>query len=300
MADAVAAYLDHLRTERGAAGNTLASYRRDLRRYRAFLAGHGVGDLAAVTPTLLAGLVPALQSGAGDDPALGEASVARTLVAVRGLHRWARDAGLTALDPAATLRAPVPTPRAPRSLTVADVEAVLAAAGAPGTPLARRDRTLLEVLAATGARISETVGLDLADVDLDGRTLRLRGPGGRDRVVPLPERVAATLRSYLLEVRPALAHETTAVFVNARGGRLSRQSAWTVLARAAERAGVSEHVSPHTLRHSFAAHLVEAGVDVREVQALLGHASTATTQRYASEQRLDQRLDQRPDRAADR
>ena len=284
MADAVAAYLDHLRAERGAAGNTLASYRRDLRRYRSFLGAHGVCDLAAVTPVLLAGLVPALQAGDGDDPALGEASVARTLVAVRGLHRWARGAGLTAVDPAATLRAPVLTPRAPRSLTVADVEAVLAAAGAPGTPLARRDRTLLEVLAATGARISEAVGLDLADVDLDGRTVRLRGPGGRDRVVPLPEWATATLRSYLAEVRPALAHEVTAVFVNARGGRLSRQSAWSVLVRAAERAGVTEHVSPHTLRHSFAVHLVEAGVDVREVQALLGHASAATTQRYQPEQ----------------
>ncbi|MDQ1104231.1 integrase/recombinase XerD [Nocardioides zeae] len=296
MADAVAAYLDHLRTARGAAGSTLASYRRDLRRYRAFLAGHGVHDLTAVTPALLAGLVPALQAGDGDHPALGEASVARTLVAVRGLHRWARAEGLTAgdpaADPAAPLRAPVLARRAPRSLTVADVEAILGAAGAPGTLLARRDRTLLEVLATTGARISETVGLDLADVDLDGRTVRLRGPGGRDRVVPLPAWATATLRSYLAEVRPVLAHQATAVFVNARGGRLSRQSAWTVLARAAERAGVSEHVSPHTLRHSFAAHLVEAGVDVREVQALLGHASTATTQRYASEQGPDQRPDQ--------
>lgn len=281
MEVAVAAYLEHLHGERGAAGNTLASYRRDLRRYRAFLAGRGVGDLDAVTPALLAGLVPTLQSGGDGEPALGDASVARTLVAVRGLHRHAVLAGLVRHDPAATLRAPAPAPRAPRSLTVADVDAIIAAAGAPGTPLADRDRTLLEVLAATGARISETVGLDLADVDLDGRTVRLRGPGGRERVVPLPGWATATLRGYLAEVRPTLAVDPVAVFVNARGGRLSRQSAWTVLVRAAERAGVSDHVSPHTLRHSFAVHLVEAGVDVREVQVLLGHASTATTQRYA-------------------
>ncbi|HEY1134715.1 MAG TPA: tyrosine-type recombinase/integrase, partial [Nocardioides sp.] len=189
---------------------------------------------------------------------------------------------------AAALRAPAPERRTPHALPLAEVEAILTAAGEPGTPLAWRDRTLLEVLYATGARISEVVGLDLADVDLGGPgvaaatgTVRLSGPGGRERVVPLPTGAADALRTYLAEVRPGLADASTAVFLNARGGRLSRQSAWTVLARAAERAGVTADVSPHTLRHSFATHLVDAGMDVRDVQVLLGHASAATTQVYA-------------------
>jgi len=153
----------------------------------------------------------------------------------------------------------------------------------PGTTLAARDRTLLEVLYGTGARISEAVGLDIDDLDLDECSVLLRGKGGKQRILPLGSYAVAALTDYLTASRPALVSAkaaTPAVFLNARGGRLSRQSAWTVLTKAADRAGVAAEVSPHTLRHSFATHLLDGGADVRVVQELLGHASVTTTQIY--------------------
>ena len=220
---------------------------------------------------------------AAGHPPLSAASAARTLVAVRGFHRFAVRDGMTALDPAAAVKPPSPAKRLPKALPLADVEAILAAAGAPETALAKRDRALLEVLYGTGARISEAVGLDVDDLDLTDGTVLLRGKGGKQRLVPVGSYAVAAVTAYLTGARPGLVTGRSpggALFLNSRGGRLSRQSAWAVLVRAAERAGVTADVSPHTLRHSFATHLLDGGADVRVVQELLGHASVTTTQVY--------------------
>jgi integrase/recombinase XerD len=280
---AVRGYLDHLVVERGLAANTVQSYRRDLRRYAAHLASRGVEDLAEVTEQVVTDFLVALREGDADHPPLSAGSAARTVVAVRGFHRFAVLEGLTPADPAAAVRPPSPAKRLPKALPLHDVERILDAAGAPGTSLAVRDRALLEVLYGTGARISEAVGLDLDDLDLGEGTVLLRGKGGKERLVPIGSYACAAVEGYLVRARPELAgvgRGTPALFLNARGGRLSRQSAWTVLTRAAERAGVSAEVSPHTLRHSFATHLLDGGADVRVVQELLGHASVTTTQVY--------------------
>ena len=229
----------------------------------------------------------ALREGDADHPPLSAGSAARTVVAVRGFHKFAVREGLAAGDPSAAVRPPAPAKRLPKALPLADIERILDAAGAPGTALALRDRALLEVLYGTGARISEAVGLDLDDLDPEpetrGRTVLLRGKGSKERMVPVGSYAREAVDAYLVRGRPELAATgpgLPALFLNARGGRLSRQSAWTVLAKAAERAGVTAEVSPHTLRHSFATHLLDGGADVRVVQELLGHASVTTTQVY--------------------
>ncbi len=286
MPRAVTGYLDHLGVERGLAANTLRSYRRDLRRYAAYLAAVGRDRLDEVTEADVAGFLAALREGSGGHPSLSATSAARTVVAVRGLHRFALREGLVATDVAAAVRPPAPARRLPKALPVADVVAVLDAAGAAGTALALRDRALLELLYGTGARISEAVGLDLDDLDLgdpDSAEVHLRGKGSKERVVPVGRFAIEALEAYLVRSRSVLAgagRGSPAVFLNARGSRLSRQSAWTVLSKAAERAGLTAAVSPHTLRHSFATHLLDGGADVRVVQELLGHASVTTTQVY--------------------
>jgi len=292
---AVRTYLDHLAVERGLAANTLSSYRRDLRRYLDFLAGSGIEDLDAVVESTVTDFLVSLREGDAEHPPLSSSSAARTVVAVRGFHRFALADGLAAADPASGVKPPAPAKRLPKALPLADVEAILEAAGAPGTALALRDRALLEVLYGTGARISEAVGLDvddlgLAEPDPDGErigTVLLRGKGGKERIVPIGSYAREAVSAYLVRGRPALASGASAtsttggaLFLNANGGRLSRQSAWAVLVKAAERAGISRDVSPHTLRHSFATHLLEGGADVRVVQELLGHASVTTTQVY--------------------
>ena len=284
---AVRSYLDHLTVERGVAANTLSSYRRDLRRYQEFLAAVGITELDQVSESTVTDFLARLREGDADHPALGASSAARTVVAVRGFHKFAVADGLAAADPAGGVRPPRPAKRLPKALPLADVEAILDAAGSPGTTLALRDRALLEVLYGTGARISEAVGLDVDDLDwgasgADG-TVLLRGKGGKERLVPVGSYAREAVQAYLVRGRPELASAGGAggaLFLNARGGRLSRQSAWTVLVRAAERAGVTGDVSPHTLRHSFATHLLDGGADVRVVQELLGHASVTTTQIY--------------------
>jgi integrase/recombinase XerD len=229
-----------------------------------------------------------LREGDAEHPPLSSTSAARTLVAVRGFHRFAVADGLTDVDPASGVKPPAPAKRLPKALPLSDVEAILEAAGAPGTTLALRDRALLEVLYGTGARISEAVGLDVDDLDETDGTVLLRGKGGKERLVPIGSYAREAVAAYLVRGRPELAStgasrsSTTggALFLNAQGGRLSRQSAWTVLVKAADRAGVTRDVSPHTLRHSFATHLLDGGADVRVVQELLGHASVTTTQVY--------------------
>jgi integrase/recombinase XerD len=285
---ALRTYLDHLTVERGLADNTLKSYRRDLRRYVRFLLGHGLEDLEAVTQATVTDFLVALREGDSDNPPLSASSAGRTIVAVRGFHRFAVRDGLATGDPSSGVRPPAPAKRLPKALPLSDVEAILEAAGAPGTALALRDRALLEVLYGTGARISEAVGLDVDDVDLEEGTVLLRGKGSKERIVPVGSYARAAVTSYVAGARTDLlaagstrvAGMAGALFLNARGGRLSRQSAWTVITRAAERAGLTVEVSPHTLRHSFATHLLEGGADVRVVQELLGHASVTTTQIY--------------------
>ncbi len=278
----VADYLGHLGVERGLAANTLASYRRDLRRYVAHLDERGVDDVARVTEADVLSFLSALRTGDDHHPPLGASSAARAVVAVRGLHRFCLREGLVEHDVSAAVKPPRPASRLPKALPIGDVEAILAAAGQAGTALALRDRALLEVLYGTGARISEAVGLDVDDLDLDDGAVLLRGKGGKQRVVPVGSYATAAVDEYLRVARPALATGASgpALLLNARGGRLSRQSAWTVLSRAARDAGVGVDVSPHTLRHSFATHLLDGGADVRVVQELLGHASVTTTQIY--------------------
>jgi integrase/recombinase XerD len=282
---ALRTYLDHLAVERGLAANTLSSYRRDLRRYVAFLDVTGIDDLDAVSEGSVAAFLMGLREGDSEHPPLSATSAGRTVVAVRGFHRFCVSDGLATTDPAVSIRPPAPARRLPKALPLADVEAILEAAGAPATMLALRDRALLEVLYGTGARISEAVGLDVDDLDRVDGTALLRGKGGKERLVPVGTYALSAVDAYLTRARPDLASVGTperagALFLNARGGRLSRQSAWTVLVKAADRAGVTRDVSPHTLRHSFATHLLEGGADVRVVQELLGHASVTTTQIY--------------------
>jgi len=286
---AVRTYLDHLVVERGLADNTLKSYRRDLRRYAGWLSAQGVDSLDDVREATVTAFLMALREGDAEHPPLSAGSAARTVVAVRGFHRFAVREGLTGVDPSAAVRPPAPAKRLPKALPLAQIEAILEAAGAPGTSLALRDRALLEVLYGTGARISEAVGLDVDDLDLGdeaGGTVLLRGKGGKERMVPVGSYAREAVEAYLVRGRAELSdgggagRGTPALFLNARGGRLSRQSAWAVLAKAAERAGVGVEVSPHTLRHSFATHLLDGGADVRVVQELLGHASVTTTQVY--------------------
>jgi integrase/recombinase XerD len=281
-------YLDHLTIERGVAANTLSSYRRDLRRYSKHLSDRGIHDLAKVAEDDVSEFLVALRRGDPDTgaAALSAVSAARALIAVRGLHRFAAAEGLAELDVARAVRPPTPSRRLPKSLTIDQVLALLEGAGGESPadgPLTLRNRTLLELLYSTGARISEAVGLDVDDVDTQARSVLLRGKGGKQRLVPIGRPAVHALDAYLVRGRSELARRgrgTAAIFLNARGGRLSRQSAWQVLQDAAARAGITSGVSPHMLRHSFATHLLEGGADVRVVQELLGHASVTTTQIY--------------------
>ena len=244
-------------------------------------------DLADVAEADVAGFLARLREGDSDHPPLSASSAGRALVAVRGLHRFSFREGLTKTDPAHEVKPPVPPRRLPKAISVEEIERLLEAAGsvtAPdATPLALRDRALLELLYGTGARISEAVGLAVDDVDRGSGLIRLDGKGGKQRMVPVGSYAQRAVEAYLVRARPALAASgrgTPALFLNARGSRLSRQSAWTVLRSAADRAGLTARVSPHTLRHSFATHLLDGGADVRVVQELLGHASVTTTQVY--------------------
>ncbi len=279
-------YLDHLAVERGLATNTLSSYRRDLDRYAAHLAGLGREHLDRVGESDVSAFLAALRSGDEQHGPLSAASAGRAVVAVRGLHRFALREGWTTLDPASEVRPPVPARRLPKAISVSQVEALLAAPDVD-TPLGLRDRALLELLYGTGARISEAVGLAVDDLDRDAGVVRLDGKGGKQRIVPVGSYAARAVAAYLVRGRPGLAAGARspagtagALFLNARGGRLSRQSAWTVLRSSALRASLGVDVSPHTLRHSFATHLLDGGADVRVVQELLGHASVTTTQVY--------------------
>ena len=281
-------YLLHVGVERGLALNTLQAYKRDLRRYQDFLTAARVTEPGNIDRHHVSEFAQGLSDGADGGTPLSLRSAARTIVAVRGLHKfWALE-GLSDADPAADVHPPQAGQRLPKAISVRDVTRILEAVGTD-TATGLRDAAMLEFLYSTGARISEAVGLDvddlvLAEAEDDGPSLvRLFGKGSKERVVPIGSYALRALDAYLVRGRPALVAKgggTAALFLNARGGRISRQSVWTILKVAAERAGVSVDVSPHTLRHSFATHLLEGGADVRVVQELLGHASVTTTQVY--------------------
>ncbi|MEP7017829.1 MAG: site-specific tyrosine recombinase XerD [Actinomycetota bacterium] len=276
-------WLDHLRVERGAAANTLTSYRRDLARYQLFLIGRGINDPAAVKESDITEFLASLREGEPQHPPLSASSAARTLVAVRGFHRFLAVEGETLTDPAGGVAPPQAPKRLPKAISISDVEKLLEWASVGETPAAFRDRALLEVLYGAGARISEAVGLDVDDVDLEQGAVRLFGKGGKERVVPLGSYAQQAVTAYTVRARPSMALKgrgTPALFLNQRGGRLTRQGAWALIHAAAERADLGGKVSPHTLRHSFATHLLDGGADVRVVQELLGHASVTTTQIY--------------------
>lgn len=281
----VGAYLDHLAIERGLAANTLLSYRRDLARYGEFLARSGYAELSTVDSMALSEFLVVLREGDAAHQPLSASSAARTVVAVRGLHKFAAREGAVGEDVSRELKPPTPPRRLPKAISVAEVERLLYAAKVPDTPLSMRDSALLELLYACGARISEAVGLAVDDLDSgpDGGSVLLSGKGGKQRMVPVGTYAMRAVSDYLVRARPALAAKgrgNAILFLNARGGPLSRQSAWTIIQTVAERAGLAASLSPHTLRHSFATHLIDGGADIRVVQELLGHASVTTTQIY--------------------
>ncbi len=310
---AAAAWLAHLRVERGLAPNTLQAYGRDLRRYLGFLRGRGIASAGEVAEADVRAYSAALRTGSAAPSSPGvpaPASAGRALVSVRRFHAFAHAEGLAAGNPAADVTPASPGLRLPKALTIDEVTRLLealpvpppddeqgrgggpgdvsSARGSGGTEAAvrLRDRALLEVLYGTGARVSEATGLNVDDLDFTERAVRLLGKGDKERIVPLGSHAAAHLGAYLARGRPVLASGARgdgprgAVFLNTRGARLSRQLAWHVIGQAAERAGLPGRAGPHTLRHSFATHLLDGGADLRVVQELLGHASVTTTQIY--------------------
>jgi integrase/recombinase XerD len=282
---AVDAYLRHISIERGLSDHTVAAYRRDLAGYVGWLAERGIRDSSDVTVALVTAFAAERASA---EPPPAASSLARLQSSVRGLHRFLTREGIEDDDPTGRLRPPKAARRLPKALTIDQVERLLDAAGPEaGEPdaselIGLRDRALLELLYATGARVSEVVQLDVDDL-AHGDVVRVRGKGSKERIIPVGSYARSALEAYLTRSRPELSRRgraTPRLFLGARGAPLSRQSAWLVIQHAAERAQLTAHVSPHTLRHSFATHLLQGGADVRVVQELLGHASVATTQIY--------------------
>ena len=280
----VESYIRQLAIERGLAKNTLLAYRRDLRNYCDFLQRAQVDDFSQVTEQQVADYAQSLVQARG----LASSSVARMLAAVRGLHKFLLTENQIGQDVASAVKPPKASRRLPKAISVEDVERLLDAAGPSAeatdsvSSIRIRDRALLELLYATGARVSEVVNLDLDDL-VDPTLVRLFGKGSKERIVPVGGYAQRALQAYLVRIRPGLAKlgkGTPALFLNQRGGRLSRQSAWQIITDAASEANLQSEISPHTLRHSFATHLLEGGADVRVVQELLGHSSVATTQIY--------------------
>jgi integrase/recombinase XerD len=274
-------FLTWLAVERGRAANTLAAYRRDLLAYESYLARRGM-SLADVDERAVQAYVAALRAE-GRAPA----TVARALVAVRSLHRFLLDEGELSGDPTGDVGLPKVPQGLPKALTEDEVTGLLAAVVGEDAP-ARRDRAILELLYGTGMRISELVGLSLADVDVDDGAVRVFGKGAKERLVPLGRYAAGAVvdwlgpggRGAMAPVRWARRGDSEAVFLNVRGGRLSRQGAWGVVRRYGDKVGLGDRLTPHVLRHSCATHMLDHGADIRVVQELLGHATVTTTQVY--------------------
>ena len=274
-------FLTWLSAERGRARSTLEAYRRDLRSYVGFLDGRG-STVADADPTAVRAFLASLSDGG-----LARTTTARRFVAVRSLHRFLVDEDFLVIDPTAEVDSPGVPRGIPKALSEDEVGRLLAAV-AGDDPVARRDRAILEVLYGTGARISEVVGLSLGDVDTHSRRLRVFGKGAKERVVPIGRLAGLALEAWLDDAgrgelvpqRWARRGDAEAVFLNARGGRLTRQGAWGVVRKHGERAELGDQLTPHVLRHSCATHMVDHGADLRVVQELLGHASVSTTQVY--------------------
>lgn len=288
LADLLAEYDTWLRVERGLAPNSLAAYRRDLRRYADYLRRRGNIDPDAVSEAMVAAYVEDLRNARDEDGKrrYAPSSIARAVAAVRSFHRFCVEEGVVRSDPSEEIGGPRVPQGIPKALTEPEVEALLAAVPGDG-PRARRDRAILETLYAGGLRISELVGLEVGDLDLRDGIVRVLGKGSKERIVPLGRTARAALDDYLRLGRPELARATNrarrtgdAVFLNARGGQLTRQGAWLIVRAAGDRAGLGDRLFPHVLRHSCATHMLDHGADIRVVQELLGHASLSTTQVY--------------------
>ena len=269
-------YLNHLIVERGLSKNTISAYRRDIER---FISEGDVLDLTKVTSSELENFISHSRSRG-----LAESSVARSVVAVRNAVEFTCKEAKT-LNNIKDVKPPKIKMRLPKALTISEINSLLNTAKSSGNPDAIRESAILELLYGTGARISEVVSLNVSDViKFDGgevSSLRLTGKGGKTRVVPVGRFAREALDQYLVRVRPGLiSKDREALFLNDRGGRLSRQSMWTIVSQTAKRANISVDVSPHSLRHSYATHLLDGGADVRVVQELLGHSSVTTTQIY--------------------
>jgi integrase/recombinase XerD len=273
-------YLDYLSVERGLSPHSLAAYRRDLALYALYLDVTGIDGPLDAEPDDLDGFVTwirELRTARGKPYAVS--TISRTLVAVRGLHKFLLREGLADTDPSVEVLGPrIPRPL-PKALSVDQVERLLASP-VGDDPVGLRDRAILELLYAAGLRISELVDLDIDDVDFVQRTVRCLGKGLKERIVPIGRVACQALGAWTTQGRPALQPASLTLFCNRRGGRLTRQGGWKIIKRHAARAGFADRVSPHTLRHSFATHLVDNGADVRVVQELLGHANVTTTQVY--------------------
>ncbi|MGO4958133.1 site-specific tyrosine recombinase XerD [Luteococcus sp. Sow4_B9] len=287
MARVAPLWLDHLAVERGLSSNTRDAYRRDLVRYSQFLSLRGVDDFEQIAAPDVQAFQAWLATGDADHSPLAPASVARCVVTVRNLHRFAVEDGLAGEDVVADIRPPKQGTRLPKALSVEQVQALLESPD-PESVEGLRDRALLELLYGTGARISEICDLDVDDVARvlasPDAGLRLLGKGNKERVVPLGSFARSAVEAWLVRGRPAWQERAAtpgpALLLNSLGRRLSRQSAWFALQKVARGAGLDVEVSPHSLRHSFATHLLDGGADVRVVQELLGHASVTTTQIY--------------------
>ena len=277
MQESVQEFLDYLRSEKNVAANTVSSYTFDLRNYTQFLATRDILAPQQVTPADIKAFLAELTR-------LGYAttSIGRQLAALRMFHRYLAGEKYCARDPAENISIPRQSQKLPHVLEIPEIELLLEQPDA-STALGLRDRALLEFLYATGARVSEATGLGLSDLFLAQNFVRLFGKGAKERLAPIGEIAITWLNKYLAESRPALARKRRTqdkVFLNHRGGRLSRMGAWLVLRRSVEAAGLTKQASPHTLRHSFATHMLEGGADLRAVQEMLGHASLGTTQIY--------------------
>jgi len=281
-------YHDWLAVERGLAANSCAAYRRDLRRYDDFLRAHGIGNVANVDAGLVQSYVAHLAALRDTDgrARLAAASIARALVAVRSFHRFCIEEGIVATDPTEDIGAPRVPQGIPKALSEREIDTLLRAATGDH-PLAARDRAILELLYGSGLRISELVGLDLDALDLEDSSVRVLGKGSKERMVPVGRSARVAVGEYLRggrltlrTKRPRGRPDCNAVFLNARGGRLTRQACWRIVHESGSRAGLGERLSPHVLRHSCATHMLDHGADIRVVQELLGHASVSTTQVY--------------------
>jgi integrase/recombinase XerD len=272
-------FLAHLEFERGLSRNTLTAYRTDLLQFGVFLAERGVEATDVAGPELTDFLAElATDNG---QPACASATVNRKAACLRSFYRHLRREEIVTDDPTAALATPRRGRKLPHVLTLAEVQHLLAQPRGD-EPAAIRDRALLELMYASGLRASETIGLEVADVDLKNGFLRARGKGSKERVVPVGGKAATALSAYLRGARPKLVRSATEsrLFVNFRGGALTRQGLYKIVQRHARSAGLAGKMSPHTLRHSFATHLLSGGCDLRSVQEMLGHADVSTTQLY--------------------